>query len=60
MVVLILLNTKNVYLNQPEHKLVKTRLMWTSDCIHVDVMVLLVHSGAGVTTVQHEGNNELL
>lgn len=29
--------------------------MWESDYIHVDVMVVLVHSGADVTTAQHEG-----
>ena len=34
--------------------------MWESDYNHVDVMVLLVHSGADVTTAQHEGNTALL
>ena len=59
-VVLILFNIKDVYLNQPENKLVWTGLMWESDYNHVDVMVLLVHSGADVTTAQHEGNTALL
>ena len=34
--------------------------MWESDYNHVHVMVVLVHIGADVTTVHHEGNTALL
>ena len=57
---MILFNIKDVYLNQPENKLVWTGLIWESDYIHVHVMVVLVHSGADVTTAQHEGNTALI